>query len=246
MLMYVAARGQGMRIIICDDNVRDAEQAKAIISRQLDRNTHEIRIKSPQDVYVAAEEDLLKCDIVVLGVKFKEENLDGIVLGALINKKLPACQIIYYTRVLEYAPVVYETRHCYFLLKQNMEQILPKAINKALETYTKVIDDEIIEVLSNGYKCFILQSKIMYIERVNRRINIYDEKKTYSCYMSLKQVEKKLNSDFVRCHGGYIVNLGQVMGVENLEISLKNGIKIPIGKSFDNQFKIRYLEYYKG
>lgn len=235
-----------MKIIICDDNEKDAEQAKDIIGRCLDRNSYAIKIKSPQDIYVAAEEDLLKCDIMVMNVKFEEENLDGIILGSLINKKLPACQIIYYTNILEYAPVVYETRHCYFLLKQNMERILPKAINKALETYTKVIDDEIIEVLSNGHKCFISQSKIMYIERVNRLINIYDEKKVYPCYMSLKQVEKKLNACFVRCHGGYIVNLGQVIGVENLEISLKGGIKIPIGKSFDNQFKIRYLDYYAG
>lgn len=233
-----------MKIIICDDFVKDAEQAKNIISRQLNKRSYTIKIKSSQDIYVAVEEDLLKCDIMVMEIKFAEESIDGIKLGALINKKLPACQIIYYTNILEYATAVYENRHCYFLLKQDMEQVLPKAIEKAVDTYKKVAESEIIEITSKGYKCFISQKEIMYIERDDRLIQIHDVKKAYPCYMSLKQVEKKLSDDFVRCHGGYIVNLAHIVGVENLEICLRGGSKIPIGTRFYDEFKSRYLEYH--
>ena len=233
-----------MKIIICDDFIKDAEQAKNIISRQLNKSSYTIKIKSSQDIYVAVEEDLLNCDIIVMEIKFAEENLDGIILGSLINKKLPACQIIYYTDILEYATAVYENRHCYFLLKQDMEQVLPKAIEKAVDTYKKVAESEIIEITSKGYKCFISQKEIMYIERDDRLIQIHDVKKAYPCYMSLKQVEKKLSDDFVRCHGGYIVNLAHIVGVENLEICLSGGSRLPIGTRFYDKFKSRYLEYH--
>ena len=61
-----------------------------------------------------------------------------------------------------------------------------------------------------------------------------------------KQVEKKLSDDFVRCHGGYIVNLAYIVGIENLEICLRGGSRLPIGTRFYDEFKSRYLEYHVG
>jgi len=57
-------------------------------------------------------------------------------------------------------------------------------------------------------------------------------------------MEGKLENTFVRCHGGFIVNLSYVSGVVGTEVILKDGNKIPIGMRFFDSFKMKYLKYY--
>ena len=100
-----------MKIVVCDSSVSDANQAMEIVKGIVKNSGYEIKVISPQDVYVAVEEELLNCDIIILAIKFADEQFDGIELGKLINEKLPVCQIIYLTNIIEFAPMVYETRH---------------------------------------------------------------------------------------------------------------------------------------
>ncbi len=232
-----------MKLIICDDDIKDAEKAEKIIKELSLVKDFEIKIKSPQDVNVAVEEELFKCDILVIDIQFEGENFDGIELTKRINDKLPACQIIYLSNILDFAPMVYETNHCYFVMKENMDIMLPRAIEKAMQSYTTASND-IVEFLSNGHKVYTSQSEIKYIERDDRLLNIYTLKKTYQCYTSLKKIEAKLGNSFVRCHGGFIVNLAYVSGIDGNQLYMKDGTKIPIGMRFFEDFKLKYLKYY--
>ena len=232
-----------MKLVICDDDIRDAEKTKAIVSNMSTTNGFEIKIKTPQDVRMALEEDLFKCDILIADIQYEGEDYDGIELTKLVNEKLPLCQVIYLTNILEFAPSVYETKHCYFVLKENMDIMLPRAVVKAIETQ-KDISNDIIEFLSNGHKVYTSQSEIVYIERDDRVLEIHTLKKTYPCYMSLKKIDGMLGSCFARCHGGFIVNLDYVSGIDGNEIYLKDGSKLPIGMRFFEEFKQKYLKYY--
>ncbi|MBR3833420.1 MAG: DNA-binding response regulator [Lachnospiraceae bacterium] len=232
-----------MKLVICDDEIKDAQKANEIISKMPCAKEFEIKMRTPQDVMIAVEEDLFKCDILVMDIQYDEEQYDGIELTQLVNEKLPACQIIYLTNILDFAPFVYDTNHCYFVMKENIEIMLPRAMDKAIEGY-KTIGNDIIEFLSNGHKVFTSQSEIIYIERNDRVLNINTLKKTYPCYTSLRKIESKLGSSFARCHGGFIVNLAFVSGIDGTELYLKDGSKIPIGMRFFENFKMQYLKYY--
>ena len=232
-----------MRLIICDDDIKDAKNAEDILNTLSVLKDYEIKIQSPQDVNLAVDEDLLKCDILVMDIQYEGESFDGIELTKKINEKLPTCQIIYLSNILDFAPMVYDTNHCYFVLKENMDIMLPRAIAKAVESYNTMSND-IIEFLSNGHKVYTSQSEIMYIERDDRVLNIHTLKKTYQCYTSLKKIESKLGSAFARYHGGFIVNLAYVSGIDGTQLYLKDGTKIPIGMRFFEDFKLKYLKYY--
>lgn len=234
-----------MKIVICDDNIDEAEKTKNILEKyEVDKN-YEISIISPIDVYVAVEEELFKCDIFITEIDLGEYNFDGIKLVSMINDKLPACQIIYLARDFKNASLVYETRHCYFLLKDASEEMVIKAVKKGADVYKNKVENNIIDFLSNGHKVFISQSEIMYIERDDRLLKIHTVRRSYPCYISLRQVETRLVDSFARCHGGYIVNLMYVSGMENTEIFLKNGKTLPIGKRFLDTFKDKYLNYFE-
>ncbi len=232
-----------MKLIICDDEIKDAEKAEKLIKDLPIVKDFDVKIKSPQDVNMAVEEELFKCDILVIDIQFEGESFDGIELTKRINEKLPACQIIYLSNILDFAPMVYETTHCYFVMKENMDIMLPRALEKALQSYSTSGND-IIDFLSNGHKVYTAQSEIKYIERDDRLLNIYTLKKTYQCYTSLKKIEGKLGNSFARCHGGFIVNLAYVSGIDGNQLYMKDGTKIPIGMRFFEDFKLKYLKYY--
>ena len=124
-----------------------------------------------------------------------------------------------------------------------MDIMLNRAVEKAIEAL-KSSNNDIIEFLSNGHKVYTSQGEIIYIERDDRVLNINTTKKTYQCYTSLKKLGNSLGSSFARCHGGFIVNLDYVSGIDGNEIYLKDGSKIPIGMRFFEDFKQKYLKYY--
>lgn len=232
-----------MKLVICDDEIKDAEKAFEIVKKIQCTKDFDIKIKTPQDIMLAVEEDLLICDILVMDIMYVGEQYDGIELTQLVNEKLPACQIIYLTNILDFAPYVYETNHCYFVMKENIEIMLPRAVEKAIDS-SKEIGNDIIEFLSNGHKVYTFQNEITYIERNDRVLSINTLKKNYLCYTSLRKIESKLSNSFARCHGGFIVNLDYVSSIDGNEIHLKDGSRIPIGMRFFEDFKMKYLKYY--
>lgn len=232
-----------MKLVICDDEIKDAKRTDEII-RKLDiTRDFEIVIRTPQDVKLAVEEDLFRCDILVMDIQYQGEQYDGIELTQLINEKLPACQTIFLTNILDFAPYVYETKHCYFVMKENIEIMLPRAVEKAIDSY-KDTENDIIEFVSNGHTVFLSQEEIVYIERNNRVLIINTAKKDYHCYTSLRKLDGKLGNTFGRCHAGFIVNLAYVSGIEGNEVLLKDGRRIPVGMRFFDSFKIKYLKYF--
>ncbi len=233
-----------MKIIICDDELQDAETTEAVIKKEFKNEKFELDIETPQNVFVALEEKILKCDIMIMDIQFKDETFDGIQLSSLVNEVLPACQIIYLTSILEFAPMVYDTTHCYFVMKDNMKIMLPRAINKAVNGFNDATNNEIAEFLCDGQKVFISHKDIIYIERDDRVLKIHTQNKEYTCYLSLRQIGKKLSSNFVRCHGGFVVNLDYVTSIEKDNLYLKTGMNLPIGKRFYEDFKLSYLNYY--
>lgn len=232
-----------MKLVICDDDFNDAAKAEKIVKGMPCEKDFEIKIRTPQDVKLAVEEELFECDILVMDIQYDGEKYDGIELTQLVNEKLPACQVIYLSNILDFAPKVYETNHCYFVMKENIGIMLPRAVEKAIQGY-KTIGNDIIEFLSNGHKVFLPQNEINYIERSNRVLNIHTAKKTYQCYSSLRKIEGKLGNSFARCHGGFIVNLSYVSSIDGSDLYLKDDSKLPIGVRFYEEFKLKYLKYY--
>ncbi len=234
-----------MRIGICDDRSEEREKAERII-RQSDVLSEEdiVTLYSPEDALSDLEEDVFNCDIMVLDIEFDQKEWNGIDICQLINEVNPACQIIYLTHILEFAPEIYETEHCYFVLKKNIDIMLPQALNKAKRLFKKLQKQGILEITSDGHKVFILQRDILYVERNGRSIIIYTKQREYSCYRSLSYVEKQTDDEMVRCHGGYIVNLRYINYIGNDYLLLNDEMRIPLGKTYGERVRRSYLQFW--
>ena len=233
-----------MRIIICDDSIIEAEKTKEVlISNQL-ADEADITIFLPDDLRDEIERKSLLCDIAIMDIEFDAIPYNGINLSASINELLPSSQIIYLTNILEFAPDAYETKHCYFVLKSNMDLMLPRAVNKAVNIIQKSKEDAVMEIVCDGSRVLIPQHDIIYVERVQRKLTIHTEKSDYSFYSSLKKFLSQANSMFVRCHEAFVVNLDYVNVVKKDVVQMEGGRELPIGISFEKNFRTRYMNYW--
>lgn len=232
-----------MTIYICDDNSSQTEYIKSFtktwFQSRLSEDDWICSDITPQILIRALADHTYHADIILLDIRMGEIN--GIDIAKHINLEDENCQIIFLTAYLDYAPFVYEAEHIYFVLKNQMEEMLPKALEKAWNQLKQL--PACLTLNISNYEVRISLKKILFIEKMGHRSTITTTEKTLTAAASLKALEEQLDPCFVRCHGSYIVNLGQVDSFSSTGFLMKNGMTVPIGRSFQQSSKKAYLDY---
>lgn len=229
-----------MKIVICDDEREDADISKGLLAGY--RGINDIKIYTPDEMLFDIEEDFLEADIAILDIEYHKD-INGIDIGHLINKKYPACQVIYLTKITDYASDVYETEHVYFVTKQNQDITLYRAVNKAMDVYQSEQDYKHLEIFANKKKRVLQQRSILYIERIERKTFVHIKGEKFETYQSLSNFVKRLSDDFVRCHGSYIVNLRFVESIEKGAVVMTDGTTVPVGRTYQDNLMKDYMRF---
>ena len=234
-----------MKIGICDDIKEELEKVRACIKGHgLLLQDDEIISYYPEEIRIDIENHTFDCDIIIMDIDFEGYNYNGIHLGKLINENAPNCQIIYLTYMLNFAPDVYETNHCYFVLKNNMEIMLSQALKKACKIHDEETQNEFLNITSDGHNRFIPIKDIIYIEKDERKIKIYTKERTYSCYSTLAGLKAELPKSFIRCHKSFIISLRYVTYMGAAEAELNNEVVVPLGKVYASRVKEEYTRFW--
>jgi two-component system LytT family response regulator len=233
-----------LKLGICDDDLNDIKRIRHILSKEIVSGRYHIKQYTPSELLLDVEEEMFECDILLMDITFKNLEFNGIDLVCSINEKFPQCNVIYCSNCLEYAPYVYKTKHCYFVLKKNMEEMLPVALNKALELYEESVKKDVLLINSQGHKVYIDRKDIKYIERDARKVNIVTTSRTYTSYMSLSELEQTLGSNMVRIHGSFIINLEYVSFIGNETVELTDSIILPLGRTYEKNVRDRYMRFW--
>ncbi|MBO5509870.1 MAG: response regulator transcription factor [Lachnospiraceae bacterium] len=233
----------GLKIVICDDKKEDREQIRDNLYRMEAYKDAELKLCSPEELLAEIEADSFCYDIAIMDIEFKDSKVNGIDVVKLINSKYEQCVIIYISAILEFAPMVYESSHCYFVLKKNMDVTLELAMNKAVRLLEKQGVNDILNIISNGNMVMLKQRDIIYVERAQRTVKIGMSDRDYKCYKSLREISKLLSGDFVRCHRGFFVNMEHIRLVDKNELEMDNAVRIPIGDTYRDAFLEAYLSH---
>lgn len=233
-----------MKIGICDDDSKQRLITRKIVEESLgDTGEHIIEMYNPQQISSILNGDEFDCDLLITDIQFKNCDFDGIELAERINDKTSSCKIIFVSNYLEYGPKVYTTEHIWFVWKQNMDTLLKRAVQKAIEVETNTMSKDVIEFFSDGKKTILREKDIIYVERHERHINIITENRDYECCMSLKELMSQMTDNMVRANGSSIVNLGYITGLNGKSIELGSGKSFVLGRKFEKNFKQLYLQY---
>lgn len=232
-----------IKIVICDDKKADRELIRDSLQRVDDYKDADVNMRSPEELLGEIETGSFDYNIAIMDIEFEKNAINGIDMTKLINSRYEQCAIIYISSILEFATRVYESTHCYFVLKKNMDATLPLAIDKAVRLLEKQGLNDILNITSNGNMVMIKQRDVVYVERAQRIVKIGMMDRDYKCYKSLREISKQLSGDFARCHRGFFVNMEHIRLIDGNELEMDNAARIPIGDTYRDDFFEAYLSH---
>ncbi|MCF8012190.1 MAG: LytTR family DNA-binding domain-containing protein [Clostridiales bacterium] len=164
------------------------------------------------DTYYTGEDFLnalkndLTYDVVFLDIKLP--GIEGYELGALV-KKTDYMQVVFVTGLTDRAADAFDIEAADYLVKPFKQERLNRCIGRVLK---KLHPSDTKKILIKGKKETVLEdeSKIIFIEKMARKVILYTTKKTYELYNTIANIEGQLNDNFIRSHKSYIVNINYV------------------------------------
>lgn len=227
-----------LKIAICEDNPIHAQHLRDLLKLHMAQPYETAVFDSAQHFWDTFHEKQQSYDIVFMDIELSTEAENGISLAQNINHVSPNTQIIYISQYLEYASPVYETKHVYFISKEQSDAYLPKALQTAIQNLTD-IQNQYLHFRQKKSPCQVLQSDILYMERVLRTTSIYTrtQENPFITAENLSSLLERLAPVFVLCHRSYAVNLKAVRTFNRKQIILFDGREVPMGRTHYEQFK---------
>ena len=232
-----------MKVVIVEDDHKIAEEIKKEVSNILTIEESSVMILSPENAMFLLNDGDFEADIAILDIEYHIKDFNGIDIAHKINEKYAICPVIFLTEILEYCEDVYESEHCYFVLKKNRHITLKRALDKAILVLKDNKEHEYVEVVYCGEKLYIKTKDILYLKRSGQVVDMVTDSESYPIYDTINRLGKKMGQSFVRCHGSYAINLEKIRSIKGDEITMNNGEIIPIGRTKKTLFMERFLNY---
>lgn len=139
--------------------------------------------------------------------------MNGLATAARIKEIHPHIFIIFVSAHTEYAAEAFQLEATDYLIKPISKESLERAINR-IEKYlgfTKNVKLDDILVIKNKSETYLIRlDTIFYIEKEIRKTIIHTENGKYTTSDSLSSLEKRLCSNFFRCHKSFIINIRKI------------------------------------
>lgn len=181
-------------------------------------------------------------DIVFMDIILGVEN--GYQIASKIRASNEKIKIIFLTAVSKYAFKGYEIGASRYLMKPVSFSKLREVLIKMIDEIKQSNNEYIIEKNDNGiYKIFM--DDIVYIETLKRNTMIHTINQDILSYKTMKSHLLRLNTMFIRCHSGIIVNLEYVTEMRKDSIKLQPGNIVPLSKYRKNEVKEALMSYFK-
>lgn len=177
-------------------------------------------------------------DLIFLDIQMPNET--GL---EFLKNNLIQTNVIFTTAYSEYAIESYSLEVVDYLLKPISEQRFRQSIKKVLthiQTKEKALAFELLEqtssdyiVIKSGANNYKLHFKdLIRVEADGEYVSYITKTRKYLILASLKKIAKKLPSSFVQVHRSHIISELFIQGRENYSLILKDGSRIPIGKTY--------------
>ena len=234
-----------LRIAVCDDEKRLAEENKAVLEAAL----AELCVAAEITVYTDSRN--LLCDITEDGFHYdlllsdiEMPEITGMELADKIKPFLPDIRIIFITSHIEYAIDAFELSIFRYVPKSDIAKRLPTAIKDAV-SLINIEADKSYTIQVKGRFEKIPFKDILYIERDGKNAAINTVDGVSKVRKSLQAVFDELDSEeFIFIDRGYIVNLIHIMQIKNSTAVLKNGTVLPISRSHLQTVKEQINNYW--
>lgn len=180
---------------------------------------------SALDFLAEQEVDLIWLDVEMPGLT-----------GFGLLEKLPSIPfVILTTSKIEYAFDAFQYNVTDYLKKPITLPRFNIAVEKVLDLHTRAkasLDDgrQEIYIKTDGRYIRLPFETISYVENTGDYVKIFTATQTHIVYTTMKYLEEKLGTQFLRVHRSYIVHLGKIVDIEDNTLVISNKV-IPISRA---------------
>lgn len=213
------------KIAICDDSDADRKWISGLVSRWGSHTGHRVQVSA----FSSAESFLFhyaeKNDYDVLLLDIEMGAMDGVTMAKGLRRDNDTVQIIFITGYSDYILEGYEVAALHYLLKPVREEKLFAVLDRAAEKLSK--NEKVLHFEAGGEMIRIPARQIRYADVSGNYVTIHASD-DLTVKMTLGELEKELDDDFLRVSRSAIVNLTQVSRVTRAEVRLSDGSVIPL------------------
>ena len=231
------------KIAVCDDEAYFRDRIKELLQKYFAEKGLSVSI----DLYdsgasFCSDPDNFKAyDVVFLDIEMREMN--GMETAYAIREQNENVDIVFITVMLDYAAEGYRVDAVRYIIKDDMEQLLPECLDAILRKRRKNRVE--MEFPFVGGKRLVLLEDIIYIE--SRSHQLWFERKGTQMYMygQINDLQKQLaDFSFIRPHQSFLVNLKYIDRIRNYTIYMTNGMEIPVTKPRYVEVKEKFFDIF--
>ncbi len=221
-----------IKIIICDDNIEDQNNLLSKLKNLENKKNIKFGlitiVNNGDELLTFLEKNKTESFILFQDVLLEDKN--GI---SIINENrnlFRYCEIIFITHSKDFRKKIYEVSHSYYLEKREVEEFFEEALDLAIKKRVKRNED--ILTFENNSKFYRFRmDDIFYIESDKRIVKIQGNNINEWIYCKIDDIEKSLDSRFIRCHKSFIVNYDKIKVFEKDIFIMDDDKILPISKS---------------
>ena len=230
-------------VLLFDDDPQDISKLRKLVETYM-----------PADVLFSIQEaaDLvtlkrilatgIQPDIVLADIVMPEGQPSGIDVVRMLFPPESGTQIIYVSGFLEMVPEIYSTPHLYFLLKPIDPEKLAEALERACTSLLRR-KPSMLRIKTSYKERLVNTSTITYLESIAHRVIVHCRGTDYETYSKLDDLLASLPRTFCRCHRSFVVNLAYVSSLDEDEVVLHDGTRIPVSRRKAHQTQRDLLVY---
>ena len=232
-----------MKIVLCEDEKTFANQ----MINYLDSWSKIIKEKTDVFWYQSIEELLFKkeewLDAQCFLLDVEMGKLSGMDFAKMLREWGNRAGIIFITGYEKYVFEGYEVGASAYIMKPVDEKKLLSALNRVYENCKKQQKSILIKT-EEGY-VRVLTEDILYIESFGHDTNIHTLKDTYVSHVGITQYREHLDDNlYCMPHRSYLVNVRGISKLGKKEITMEDGMVIPIARGKQNEVNLCYMQLF--
>ncbi len=232
-----------IRLAICDDDAEILSAISGAIVNEFRRHDISAEVKlfrRAKDLEAKMKEqdfDLLFLDIDMPG-------MDGITFAKKIRQWNSHTEIIFVSNREDKVFDALRTSPEGFIRKSRFLEDVPAVIDLWIQNRPQEQDNQLVIQDREGTVTVQLD-QVLYIESYDKvqELHLSDQKDPMEIRRSMQELEEALTpKGFLRVHKGYLVNYKFIRRLENTEVVLTNGEKIPMSRRRVQEIRNQYME----
>lgn len=230
-----------LKLAICDDDPKVVMQIRKIA----DQYFKDTQITSAVEIYQDGSQVLNKAsgsDIFFLDIEMPGKS--GIQVAQELRANNKRAKIIFVTGYEEYQSAAFQLHAFSYLIKPFTADDIKRQLEDAIDYLHN--DQETPEVLFHTADGDIrlAPEQIIFIEYKSRKVEIHTAETFYVASYMMKQVTEILEKHpFVSSHQNFLVNLMHVRRITCMNVTLANGVELPMSQKRSADFRKRYQQF---